>query len=117
MQNQVLTNVTNQNIRHPRIANHDYPNIFFPGHDTASYGISRSELAKYDWHNPYGRNIPIIPFDAGCAKCHGSGIHKSSFSRTPLPCVACYERQGYCKKCLGTGLHYRKDAVCTACRK
>lgn len=74
---------------------------------------TRGETHK--WDNPYGLSIPLITFDPTCRKCHGSGVSKSRFSGTPLPCTRCYTRHGYCKKCYGTGVNYRKNKACNKC--
>lgn len=71
----------------------------------------------HKWDNKYHRKIPVITFDPTCKKCHGTGTKMSTFSKTPLPCPSCYVRHGYCKKCYGNGMNFRKDKPCNKCDK
>ena len=80
---------------------------------TGNLAYTKGEHLK--WDNPHGLSIPVITFDPTCKKCHGSGVSKSRFTGTPLPCTRCYTRHGYCKKCYGTGTHYRKNKPCSKC--
>lgn len=34
-----------------------------------------------------------------------------------ISCNICYTRHGYCKKCFGSGLNFRKDKPCNKCEK
>ncbi len=87
-----------------------YTNVAFTGNNSWTTG------SQYGWTNPHGLKIPIVPYAAGCKKCHGTGTSKSMFSGTPMPCTRCYSRAGYCKKCYGTGVNFRKNKPCTKCQ-
>lgn len=76
-------------------------------------GYTRGEMLG--WSNPYGLNVPVIVFTQDCKKCHGTGVCKSTFTGTPLPCTICYTRQGFCQKCYGTGKNYRNGKICGDC--
>lgn len=69
------------------------------------------------WHNPYNLSVPLIKYDPTCRKCHGTGVSTSRFSGTAVPCTRCYTRHGYCKKCYGNGINFRKNKPCTKCDK
>ena len=60
-------------------------------------------------------NIPQIPFDGSCKKCHGSGTMTNRKGMT-LPCRRCYRRQGMCRFCYGTGTNYIKNKPCKKCQ-
>lgn len=59
-------------------------------------------------------NVPSIQANPKCRKCHGTSIAVSRKGQT-MPCARCYSRNGYCKKCFGTGYNYRKNKPCKKC--
>lgn len=88
-----------------------YTNVAFTGANNWTNG------SQYGWVNPHNLKVPIVPFAAGCKKCHGTGTSKSRFSGVTMPCTRCYSRAGYCKKCYGTGTSWRKNKACTKCQQ
>lgn len=60
--------------------------------------------------------LPQIQFNPICRKCHGAGqsVSKRGGIR---PCARCYRRAGYCRKCYGTGINYRRGKPCKKCVK
>lgn len=85
---------------------------------TQGYGYTNTNTygSGSGYHNPYGLSVPTIAFSPQCRKCHGTGVSRSMFSGTPVPCTRCYTRAGYCKKCYGTGTNYRKGKACNRCQ-
>ena len=103
---QTTTTTTHQNYVVPPTTTHFV--------NTGNLAYTKGEM--YKWDNPYGLSVPLITFDTNCRKCHGTGVAKSRFSGTPLPCPRCYTRHGYCKKCYGNGVNYRKNKPCNKCQ-
>ena len=64
----------------------------------------------YNWHNPFGLNIPQISFVTGCRKCNGSGVINRKGKQ--IPCRKCYRTQGHCVKCYGTGVNFMRNKPC-----
>lgn len=46
--------------------------------------------------NKYGvpENLPLLPSDAGCGKCHGTGYKRKMFNRGFKPCKKCARKYG-----------------------
>jgi hypothetical protein len=81
-------------------------------HDEKEYTTGERE----GWTNPNGLKIPKIVFSKDCKKCHGTGAYKKRFGGGVVPCPECYSKQGYCKKCYGTRINYKKNKACSRCQ-
>lgn len=62
----------------------------------------------YRWANPASIMIPVINFRSACDRCIGTGTCETKLHKMRLPCVKCYEKEGYCKRCYGTGVNIKK---------
>ena len=65
--------------------------------------------------NPFNLNIPQVPFDGGCKKCHGSGCMMTKKGQN-VPCRRCYRRQGICRFCYGTQTNFMQNKPCKKCQ-
>lgn len=66
-------------------------------------------------YNPYNLNIPMIQGNPNCRRCHGTTVVKNKRRGYMVPCSRCYKRNGYCKKCFGSGINYKKNMPCKKC--
>ena len=76
---------------------------------STSYTVTRVvDPSRVNRLNPMGIN-----FNDACKCCHGTGtIYKNGFER---PCKKCYKQRGFCTKCYGTKINFKKGTVCTSC--
>lgn len=75
-----------------------------------SNGLTRGE--NLGWANPHGISIPLLNYNPACRKCHGTGAKKGLLSSSAYPCKKCYSEQGYCRKCFGSGINYKRNKPC-----
>ena len=72
---------------------------------------------SFGCENPHHQHIPLIRFNPDCSKCHGTGAHKSMFSKSAYPCHRCYSHAGYCAECYGTTIQYKTGKLCGNCKE
>lgn len=64
--------------------------------------------------NFHGTLLPPIQPHPSCKKCRGAGQVKDKIGGM-MPCSRCYSRNGYCKRCFGSGTYFKKFKPCTFC--
>ena len=66
--------------------------------------------------NFYGTLLPPIQPHPSCKKCHGQGQVPSKIG-DKMPSSRCYSRNGYCKRCFGSGTYFKRFKPCVKCNK